>query len=147
MRKIYTKPVDFFFFVDGFTIGKNPSKVGGGYTITDYYGELVSRAIIQKPGFTNNDGELLGIAEAVKICPQEGIIISDSSVCIGWVLRGKTRRRKLKNGGGMVREDLLPKIEEAHKILEEKKLQLHWGPREHNLAGIYNEKFPVRAGA
>lgn len=130
------------YHVDGFTLHKNPSAFGGGYTITDENGSLLSRECFLKEGFTNNDGELLAIYSALKIAKNGDSILSDSSVCIGWVERGRTNRKKLKFGGGITREDLLPLIRVCFNLAKQKKISLIWTPREENLAGNYNEMHP-----
>ena len=55
------------YYTDGFQIGGNPSRIGGGYTIVDETNTLIERKVIKRFGFTNNEAEILGIAEALRL--------------------------------------------------------------------------------
>lgn len=117
------------YFVDGFTIGKNPSDIGGGFTVVDENRKLVYREQINKGNFTNNEGELLGIAFAAALASPGDEIISDSNCAIIWA----------KAGFAKARPDLSPKCNTAKNFIGFKNLKLEWCPRHLNLAGLYNE--------
>lgn len=119
------------YFTDGFTKLKNPSPVGGGYTIVDENNTVIAVENIDKIGMTNNEAELLGVWHCLNICEEFDTISTDSMNTISWV-----RTKKLKK---VKRQDLLQIIVECQKILSEKIINLIWEGREHNLAGIYNE--------
>ena len=120
------------YFSDGFTKLKNPSDVGGGYTIVDENNVLVHLENIDKRGFTNNEAELLGVWHCLNICGEFDIISTDSMNTIAWV-----RTKNLKK---VARQDLLDIIKECKKMVADKAVNLIWEGREHNLAGIYNER-------
>lgn len=118
------------YYTDGFTIGKNPSPVGGGYTIVDENDTLIKQVAIEKPGMTNNETELLGVLEALKICRNGDKIVTDSENTRAWI----------KSGNPKARPDLKPLCVEAKELVERKKVTVEWQPREANLAGIRNEQ-------
>lgn len=118
------------YYTDGFCRAKNPSPYGGGYTITNESGNLIKQIEVEKAGFTNNEGELLGVLEASKICDMGDSISTDSMNTIGWVSVGKSKSRP----------DLNPLLQEAKQIIAQKKINLMWERRDFNLAGIHNEK-------
>jgi ribonuclease HI len=117
-------------YSDGFNIGGNPSKIGGGYTITDELGEVVAQSQILKVGFTNNEGELLGVLGALELIDNFGEVYTDSTNTIAWVKKGKAKARP----------DLNQECAKAKYLIEKKKIKLIWINREENLAGIENEK-------
>ena len=127
--KIYN--VDVKYFTDGFTKLRNPSPVGGGYTIVDENNTVITVENIDKVGMTNNEAELLGVWHCLNICDEFDTISTDSMNTISWVRTNKAKKVK--------RQDLLPFIFECQKLIEEKIINLIWEGREHNLAGIYNE--------
>ena len=116
---------------DGFCLLKNPSSLGGGFTVTDDLGVVLSRERIMKNNFTNNEAELLGVLKACELSEYEGIVVTDSMNTIFWTRKGKSKARP----------DLNEKIKRAKILIESKKLNLIWKKRDENLAGIYNENF------
>ncbi|OGE44777.1 hypothetical protein A3E67_03695 [Candidatus Daviesbacteria bacterium RIFCSPHIGHO2_12_FULL_38_25] len=116
---------------DGFCLIKNPSPFGGGFTVTDNLGIVLSRERILKKDFTNNEAELLGVLKACGLSENNGIIITDSMNTIFWIRKGKSKARP----------DLNEKIKTAKDLIENKKLNLIWKKRDENLAGIYNENY------
>jgi len=118
------------YYTDGFCENSNPSRTGGGYTITNKKGKVVKQGRVSKVGFTNNEAELLGIFNALKRAKKLDTIITDSQICLNWVLLGKSAGRK----------DLNEIAQEAKTLLKEKSVALAWLPREVNLAGHYNEE-------
>ncbi len=117
------------YYVDGYTMGFNPSNRGGGYTISDERGNLVETKNFERSYFTNNDGEILGLVRALDICNEGDEIITDSRVAEIWV---KSRKSK-------ARPDLLPIIIEGNRLMVEKQVSIRWTSRERNLAGLYND--------
>lgn len=115
-------------FTDGFTIGSNPSKVGGGYIITDELGQRICRGDFSK-AFTSNEAELQGIYKASQLASKGDEIYTDSQVAKNWVQRGACKARP----------DLSSIVKEAKINIEYKKLKLIQIPREENQAGIYIE--------
>jgi ribonuclease HI len=124
------------YFTDGFTLVANPSSQGGGYTIMDENGTVVERKCYKRPGFTNNEGELLGLYRALEIAAKGDIIVSDSYVAISWVKGGRPRKAS-------VRKDLHGLMFHCKALHRDKEISLEWGPRESNLAGVYNEEYPT----
>lgn len=121
------------YYCDGFCVLKNPSPQGGGYTVINSKKKMIKEEHIEKFGFTNNEAELRGIYEALKISKKNDVVCSDSQTCIGWVLRGKSGSR---NDLNYIAGDCL-------RLIKTKKIFLAWLPREENLAGHYNERFEV----
>lgn len=120
------------FFTDGFTEFKNPSPIGGGYTIVDENGTLLKVENISKAHFTNNEAELLGVYNCLKDYCNEGDVIStDSMNSIAWIRTSKLHK--------VARQDLLDIIIQSKKLILDKKINLMWEGREYNLAGIFNE--------
>jgi ribonuclease HI len=109
-------------FADGFSNNKE-----SGYTICDDTGEVLSRVVFSNRR-TCNETELLGVREAINFC--NDTIITDSKVVTYWVRSGQCQARP----------DLTPVAKEIQRLLVERKIRLEWKPREHNLAGIYNER-------
>lgn len=118
MLKVYT---------DGFTLGSNPSLRGGGFTICGEDGKLIKTETIQNPGFTNNDGEVRGIIEALRLLEDGGEVVTDSYCAMRWVMNGKSKARP----------DLFELLQEGQRLLKGKKITLMG--REENWAGQYNE--------
>lgn len=117
------------FFVDGFVMGANPSQIGGGFTIVDENNKFISRKMMKKVGFTNNDGEILGIYFALKHCGVGDTISSDSQTAIGWVMRAYSKSRK----------DLNTLLRACQIMMSEKEVSIIWEGRDDNLAGVFNE--------
>ena len=117
------------YFCDGFVLGQNGSSKGGGYTIVDESNNLIVHETIYKDNFTNNDGELLGVYETLKLCKPFDTISTDSMVALSWI-----RSMKVK-----ARPDLKPLAIECNFLLKDKCINLMWEGRDYNLAGIYNE--------
>lgn len=117
------------YYTDGFTIFSNPSDFGGGYTIVDEKNNLKERCQFDKKGFTNNEGELLGVYNCLLFCKKGDVIITDSKCITFWCKSGKSKARP----------DLNEKIMMSKMLLFEKSVKLEWKPREENLAGHYNE--------
>lgn len=116
---------------DGFCLIKNPSPFGGGFTVTDELGNVLTRQKIMKQNFTNNEAELLGVLKACELSEENGTVVTDSMNTIFWVRRGKAKARP----------DLNDVIAKTKKIAEDKKIKIEWRKRDENLAGIYNENF------
>src|SRR3990167_8462361 len=119
------------YFTDGYTLLRNPSPVGGGFSIIDENNKLLIHERIEKVGFTNNEGEILGILWCLEICKEGDIISTDSMCAISWVRTGKSKSRK----------DLKEIFEKCQRLKNEKKVNLMWESREYNLAGHFNEEF------
>lgn len=117
-------------YADGFNIGNNPSKIGGGYTITDEHGTVIMRQTIYKENWTNNEAELLGVLEALKLADSGAEVYTDSMNTIHWV----------KSGRPKARPDLTPQAQEANNLVKRKNIKLLFIRREENLAGLENEK-------
>lgn len=120
------------YYCDGFTMGGNPSKGlggGGGYTIVDESGSLIKMRVIYREGFTNNEGEILGILDTLRLCKFKDSISTDSMIALTWINSGRSKARS----------DLIGILLECKNIILYKKINLLWEGREFNLAGIYNE--------
>lgn len=118
------------YYTDGFTIKRNPSDIGGGYTIVDENGRVIAREIIKKVGFSVNDGELLGVVNALRMCGDGDVLSTDSMCMLLWIRHGHSRKRADLNG----------LITEAKRLIFDKRVSLFWEGRDSNLAGRYNEK-------
>jgi ribonuclease HI len=119
------------YYTDGFTVGSNPSNIGGGFTITDDRKNLIHHEQEFRRHFTNNDGELLGIEyAATQVCGQGDEIRTDSQIALRWV----------QVGGSKARPDLDPVCRCAKQAVWEKGLTVRWVRREQNLAGLWNEE-------
>jgi ribonuclease HI len=119
------------YYVDGYTRERNPSPIGGGFTITDEEGKVLIRFEVKKKGFTNNEAELLAVKFCLeKYCDTDDEISTDSMNTISWIRRGKSKARP----------DLGEAISSARYILDSKNVLLLWEGREENLAGIYNDE-------
>jgi ribonuclease HI len=117
------------YFVDGFVLDKNPSPRGGGFTVVNERGELIVNHTILRPGFTNNDGELLAIGYAAFIAQPGDTIVTDSECAAAWVASGLPKKRR----------DLATKCQRIKSYVWKKQLTVRWQPRDENLAGHYNE--------
>jgi ribonuclease HI len=118
------------YHTDCFVYGGNPSPKGGGFTITDEMGNLLWQVEKLKPGFTNNEGELLGVLHAAMLASHGDTIVTDSQNTIAWTRSGKPKARP----------DLIFPAALAKDLIRLKSLSLVWKPREQNAAGVYNEK-------
>lgn len=120
---------------DGFVMGKNPSPVGGGYTLVDGQGKLLLRREIRDlESFTNNDGELRGLVHALLIAKQNDIVVTDSKTVYWWVTKGRAKARP----------DLNPICRMGNRAMKDKKVEVRWVRREENLAGIYNDDYAYK---
>lgn len=119
------------YYTDGYTIGLNPSPTGGGYAVVDESGKLLVHEVINKEGFTNNEGEILGLERALEICGRGDVISTDSMVALTWIHSGKSKARK----------DLNPLLQKLKEIVEDKKINLIWEGRDYNIAGHFNESY------
>jgi hypothetical protein len=117
------------YHTDCFVYGGNPSSKGGGFTITDEQGNLLWQVEKLKPGFTNNEGELLGVLYAAMLASHGDTIVTDSQNTIAWTKSGKPKARP----------DLTSFAALAKRLIALKSLSLMWTPRQQNKAGIYNE--------
>lgn len=117
------------YYTDGFMIGKNPSTLGGGYTIVDEDNNLIRREVIERIGYTNNEAELKGVLETLKICKEEDQVSTDSMCILSWVHAGRSK----------VRPDLNQMMAEAQELKLRKNVNLMWERRDFNLAGRLNE--------
>lgn len=115
-------------FVDGYTIGKNPSKFGGGYCIMEN-DVILEEVEVKRMNFTNNEAELLGMTRALELADEGTVIYTDSQNTIAWVRSGRPKSRM----------DLLYMADRAKKMRRDKSVNIVWVPREENLAGIYLE--------
>lgn len=116
-------------YTDGFTLGKNPSNLGGGFVLVNEHGIEVGRQTFYKKGYTNNEGELMGVLFATELIEPGGEIYTDSMNTVHWVTNCRCKARP----------DLKPAAQTAKINILEKKLKLIWLPREHNLAGLLLE--------
>lgn len=119
------------YYCDGYTLLDNPSRVGGGYSIVDESGKLITHQVIKQEGFTNNDAEIQGALATLEMASEGDTISTDSFCVITWINGGKSKARP----------DLLETLQRCKKLREEKKINLTWEGRDFNLAGHFNEKF------
>lgn len=126
------------YYIDGFTKIKNPSPVGGGYSIFNENNTLIKVENIDKVGMTNNEAELLGLLNCLKEVKIGDTISTDSMNTIAWIRTKKDKK--------IARQDLLPIILECRQMLNSYKINLIWEGRDFNLAGIYNEKSGIDTG-
>lgn len=120
------------YYSDCFVYGSNPSDIGGGFTICDESGKVVWKEEVLKKGFTNNEGELLGVLYACSLANHGDIIKTDSQNTLAWIKRGKPKARP----------DLEQPATMAQTLVRLKGLKLEWGGRDTNLAGIHNDNNP-----
>lgn len=123
------------YYTDGYTTGGNPSN-GGGFTVVDESGHLLTTEVINKEGFTNNEAELLGIEWAVENAQHGDTISTDSMCMLSWIHSGKSKARR----------DLQPIMRRIGLLVMDRNLNLCWEGRDFNLAGIYNEKMKLDTG-
>lgn len=120
---------------DGYTIGKNPSNIGGGFTVKSTDGFLFTHKILRNPvlfrgePFTNNEGELLGAVFAAAMAPQGALLITDSKNTVAW----------LASANPKARPDLKWLCQLGAALISSKNQKLEWRPRDLNLAGQHNE--------
>jgi len=113
---------------------KNNGQVGRQLTriaCVDAYEEVVFD--IEIGDCTNNRGEICAIIEALKLAANNNEsynIYSDSTLAVGWTMRGITKA-SLDND---------PYAKQAHDLLEKTNSLISWVPRDINLAGIYLEE-------
>ena len=121
------------YHIDGYTIGKNPSSKGGGFTIKGRDGFLFTHRILLNPTsyktFTNNEGELLAAVFGAAMAPQDAILVTDGRNTEAW----------LKSGNPKARPDLKWLCQLGREIIKSKNQKLQWRPRGVNLAGQHNE--------
>lgn len=94
------------------------------------YNQVVSEETIYKYGFTNNEGELLGVQKALEIAQERDVVSTDSKVVMSWV----------RSGNPKARPDLKYISQQCKRLVVQKNIRLIWEGRENNLAGIYNEE-------
>lgn len=116
------------YHTDGFVIGMNGRSRGGGYTVF-LNNKFLKRKTIYKYNFTNNEGELLGVVSALEHANNGDEILTDSMIALSWIRSGKPKARK----------DLINLATIGKNLLHKKKINLYWGSRDNNQAGIYNE--------
>lgn len=116
-------------YSDGYTIGRNPSNIGGGFVVMNELKEVLNHTEILKVGMTNNEAELLGVLKAAELAGEYDTIITDSMNTLAWVLKRKCKARP----------DLKPQANEAYSYILQKNLDLIQQPRDTNLAGNYIE--------
>lgn len=126
------------YYIDGFTKLRNPSPVGGGYSIFDENNTLIKVENIDKVGMTNNEAELLGLLNCLKEVKIGDTISTDSMNTIAWIRTKKDKK--------IARKDLLPIILECRQMINSYKVNLIWESREFNLAGHYNENSGIDTG-
>lgn len=123
------------YYIDGYTVGSNPSKEGG-YTITDSDGKIIEQRVLKSPSgektITNNYTEFAGLCRAVEIASPGSTIITDSMNNISWINMKFPKKSK--------RKDLKPMAEIANQEFVAKSLIVEWVGRDYNLAGIVNEE-------
>ena len=129
------------YYTDGFLFLSNPSPIGGGYTIIDENNNLISNERVMKKGLTNNEAELLGVYNALKLAEVGDTISTDSQIILGWINNGEYIKKNYprKESKKARRVDLDPIRIESYDLMISKKIKLIWEEREKNLAGIYNE--------
>lgn len=123
------------YHTDGYMMGKNPSYIGGGYTICDQEQRVVKTEAVYTNGrrYTNNEAELTGVYVCARdFCNIGDTIITDSQIIRAWVRSGRPKARP----------DLAWMARECKNLIFDKKLKLIWRPREENFAGWYNELRP-----
>ncbi len=126
------------FYIDGFTKLRNPSPIGGGYSIFDENNTLIKVENIKKIGMTNNEAELLGLLNCLKEVKIGDTISTDSMNTIAWIRTKKDKK--------IARQDLLPIILECRQMIDSLKINLIWEGRDYNLAGKYNESSGIDTG-
>jgi hypothetical protein len=117
-------------YADGFVFHRNPSPIGGGYTVVDESGNLVEREAMLKSDFTSNEAELLAIIRAVELSEHGGKVVTDSRTVQGWITRGRSKTRR----------DLIPSIRQCQTLAVSKGVRIVHRRRSENLAGVYNEQ-------
>ena|SRR3990167_1674383 len=121
-------------YFDGYCLGRNPSPIGGGYSVVNKKGKLLKHERINKVSFTNNEAELLGAFSAVGIAKPYDTIVTDSQIIIHWIWNGQTSSRA----------DLDEMCKGLKEEILKKQINLAWLPRKYNLAGHYNEQFETK---
>ena len=121
-------------YSDCIVLGKNPSDTGGGYLLCDSDGEIIEKEIIYKKGFTNNEGELLGVLRATELVDSHGTVYTDSMNTIKWI----------KAGSSKARPDLSSLMARAKKNIILKSINLVWINRYSNKAGLILDNMPIK---
>lgn len=116
-------------YVDGYTIGHNPSRTGGGFVISNPEIQSILVEKYAQFNFTNNEAEVRGLARAIEMVDEGGIVYTDSYVACCWVRKGKAKARP----------DLNELCKSANELQKIKNVKIKQIPRERNLAGIYIE--------
>jgi len=116
-------------FVDGYTIGSNPSRVGGGFVICDEDSKVIEQKKIIKPYYTNNEAEISGLVKSLELIDDLGTIYTDSFIACCW----------LRGGRAKARPDLNGLIKTGHALQKKKDIKIIQINRAQNLAGIYIE--------
>ena len=119
-------------YADGFVLGyRNPSKLGGGYTVTDTAGNVLENKTIYKEHFTNNEAELRACLAALMLSNNRDTVIVDSKNTISWVSNPFKKKQS--------RHDLDDIKIQCYELLQDKSVKLVWKSRDKNKAGIFNE--------
>lgn len=116
-------------YADGYCLRKNPSPIGGGWTVATRK-RLIKTQEVLKEGFTNNEAELLACYNAILLADKGDEVVVDSQNTLAWINRGSCKARP----------DLSHIAFAAKKEMFEKGIRVYWLPREKNFAGHYNEK-------
>lgn len=121
------------YYIDGFTVGKNPAKIGG-CTVTDNDGNIVKQCFVKSSSgddITNNYTEFLSLYLALEIASIGDTILTDSMNSISWSSGRFQKKSK--------RKDLLPLAKEINRLIQDKCITLQWTSRGINQAGLVNE--------
>lgn len=117
------------FHTDGYCSSNGSKTAIGGFTVFKN-GSLLETRELQKRGVTSNECELEALAFAIEKAETSDEIVTDSNVVVYWTRSGKPKARM----------DLQPLALKCKKLIQDKKLDVYWAPREENQAGIYNEE-------
>lgn len=128
------------YYIDGFTIGSNPS-TEGGYTITDQDGNILKQRFVKsglgESQITNNFTEFLALHDClIELCEYGDTIFTDSQNNISWATGKFNRKSK--------RRDLIPLALKVANNIKVKSINLEWVPREENYAGFVNEDLFIK---
>lgn len=129
-------------YSDGYTIGSNPSPIGGGYTVVDEFNRLLFTqkeevTKYDKNGkareYTNNEGELKACLKALCFAQEGDVVVVDSINTMAWIRAPFSKARP----------DLMPYAQKCGELMKQKNVYIQWEPRETNKAGHYNENLKV----